>query len=189
MLKKRPSPSMVVAIIALVFALVGTAIGSVATLNALSKKQKKQTRSIADTEVNKLAPGLSVKNASTLGGLPPSAFASANTLKTSGLVKFSSGTQTLLSNGPLSITATCLAGPNILVDANTTQTGTRMFLGDGNSAGGVTPGTPAQIFGTGVTDAIDYSVVAPSGASITGYVAAGANLLGSPCAALAYGIG
>jgi hypothetical protein len=207
MLKKRPSPSMVVAIIALVFALVGTAIGSVATISALSKKEKKQTRGIADSEVSKLAPGLSVKHAgtadsaasagtadsaasaTTLGGLPPSAFVSADTVMTSGLVKFSTGTRTLVSKGPLSITARCDPGPSIVVDANTTETGTRLFLGDGNSAGGVTPGTVTQLFGTSVTDAIDFSEVAPSGASITGYVAAGANLLGSTCAALAYGIG
>jgi hypothetical protein len=71
MLKKRPSPSMVVAIIALVFALVGTAIGSVATISVLNKKEKKQTRNIADSEENKLAPGLSVAHAKSADGAPP----------------------------------------------------------------------------------------------------------------------
>ena len=170
-----------------------------ATISALSKKEKKQTRSIADSEVNKLAPGLAVKHAgtadsaasaSTLVGLPPSAFVSANTLKTSGLVKFSSGTQTLVSNGPLSITATCVPS-GILVDANTTEAGTVMFHGDSGGIAVVTPGTPAQMIGTSVTDETDYSVVAPSGASITGYVAASGETIAGlvHCSVLAYGIG
>ena len=67
---------MVVSIIALVFALAGSAAAGVATISNLSKKEKKQTRNIADSEVNKLAPGLSVKSAGALGdgGLKQSAF-------------------------------------------------------------------------------------------------------------------
>jgi hypothetical protein len=73
---RKPSPAMVVSIIALVFALAGSAVAGVATISVLSKKEKKQTRNIADSEVNKLAPGLSVKSAGTLadGGLKQSAF-------------------------------------------------------------------------------------------------------------------
>jgi hypothetical protein len=73
---RKPSPAMVVSIIALVFALAGSAAAGVATVSVLSKKEKKQTRNIADTEVNKLAPGLAVKSAGTLaaGGLKQSAF-------------------------------------------------------------------------------------------------------------------
>lgn len=72
----KPSPAMVVSIIALVFALAGSAAAGVATISKLSKKEKKQTRNIADSEVNKLAPGLSVKSAGALadGGLKQSAF-------------------------------------------------------------------------------------------------------------------
>src|SRR5262245_52191117 len=73
---RKPSPAMVVSIIALIFALAGSAAAGVATISALSKKEKKQTRNIADSEVNKLAPGLSVKSAGALadGGLKQSAF-------------------------------------------------------------------------------------------------------------------
>jgi hypothetical protein len=73
---RKPSPAMVVSIIALVFALAGSAAAGVATISALSKKEKKQTRNIADSEVNKLAPGLSVKSAGALagGGLKQPAF-------------------------------------------------------------------------------------------------------------------
>ena len=48
-------------IIALVFALAGSAAAGVATIG---KKEKKQTRNIADSEVNKLAPG-------TIATVPP----------------------------------------------------------------------------------------------------------------------
>jgi hypothetical protein len=55
---RKPSPAMVVSIIALVFALVGTAAAGVATVSVLSKKEKKQTRNIARDEIRKAAPGL-----------------------------------------------------------------------------------------------------------------------------------
>jgi hypothetical protein len=60
---------MVVSIIALIFALSGSAVAGVATISALSKKEKKQTRKIADKEINKLAPGLAVKSANTANSL------------------------------------------------------------------------------------------------------------------------
>jgi hypothetical protein len=65
---------MVLSIIAVVFSLAGTGAASVATISALSKKEKKQTRGIADTEIKKLAPGLSVANADKLGGQPASSY-------------------------------------------------------------------------------------------------------------------
>ena len=54
----KPSPAIMVSIIALVFALVGTAAAGVATVSVLSKKEKKQTRNIARDEIRKAAPGL-----------------------------------------------------------------------------------------------------------------------------------
>jgi hypothetical protein len=69
MREKRPSPSMVVAIAALVFSLTGMGVASLATISVLSKREKKQTRKIArriaDREVRKLARGLSVATAGT----------------------------------------------------------------------------------------------------------------------------
>jgi hypothetical protein len=73
---------MVVSIIALVFALAGSAVAGVATVSVLSKKEKKQTTNIARNEINKAAPGLSVANATNAqsagalanGGLKQSAF-------------------------------------------------------------------------------------------------------------------
>jgi hypothetical protein len=74
---RRPSPAMFVSMIALVFALAGTGVASVATISALSKKEKKQTRNIAKDEIKKAAPGLSVAkagSADTLGGVGPGGF-------------------------------------------------------------------------------------------------------------------
>ena len=62
----RPSPAMVVAGLALVVALAGTAIaGPLAGKSALNKSEKKQVKKIAKKQVNTLAPGLSVKRAAT----------------------------------------------------------------------------------------------------------------------------
>jgi hypothetical protein len=53
---RRPSPAMVVAIVALIAALGGTAVGAAFV-------SKKQAKKIAKNQVNKLAPGLSVASA------------------------------------------------------------------------------------------------------------------------------
>ncbi len=84
----KPSPAVVVSIIALVFALAGSAVAGVATVSVLTKKEKKQTRNIANSEIEKRAAGLSVASAQSaanatnaqtaaalaVGGLTQSAF-------------------------------------------------------------------------------------------------------------------
>jgi hypothetical protein len=71
--KHRPSPAMIIAVIALIMSLGGSAY-------ALSKKDKKQVRNIADGEITKKAPGLSVAKAgsagdsSALGGVAASGY-------------------------------------------------------------------------------------------------------------------
>ena len=69
--RKAASPATVISIIALVFAVAGTAMATVATVSVLNKKEKKLTRRIADNEVGKLAPGLSVKHASSADAATP----------------------------------------------------------------------------------------------------------------------
>lgn len=65
-LKHRPSPSMAVAMSALIVAVAGTAIaGPLAGKSVLSKQEKKQTKNIAKNQIQQLAPGLSVANANT----------------------------------------------------------------------------------------------------------------------------
>jgi hypothetical protein len=81
---KLPSPAMGVAIVALVLAVAGSALAGVATVSVLNKKEKKQTRKIARSEINKAAPGLSVAkaaNADALGGELPSAFQTRATFR------------------------------------------------------------------------------------------------------------
>jgi hypothetical protein len=57
---------MVVAITALIVALAGTAMAAPSAIKSvLNKQEKKQTKKIARNQVNKLAPGLSVRRAET----------------------------------------------------------------------------------------------------------------------------
>jgi hypothetical protein len=71
--KHRPSPAMVVAVIALIMGLGGSAY-------ALNKKDKKQVRNIANGEITKRASGLAVKSADTaknadaVGGISAAGF-------------------------------------------------------------------------------------------------------------------
>jgi hypothetical protein len=60
--KRRPSPSLLVAIAVLVAALTGGAIAGVATVSVLSKSEK-----IADQKIDQRAPDLAVKFAATAG--------------------------------------------------------------------------------------------------------------------------
>jgi hypothetical protein len=80
LLSRRPSAAMIVAIIAVILAVGGTATA------ALNKKDKKKVRNIADQEISKQAPGLSVANAANaanaakasnsdaLGGVGPAGY-------------------------------------------------------------------------------------------------------------------
>jgi hypothetical protein len=59
---------MIVAMVALVVALAGTAMAAPTAIKSiLNKKEKKQAKNIAKNQVNALAPGLSVKHANTAG--------------------------------------------------------------------------------------------------------------------------
>jgi len=66
---------------------VGTAIAAPQAIESvLNKKEKKQTRNIAKQEISKAAPGLSVKNASTVGGQSPASLKSYSAFGESGTV-------------------------------------------------------------------------------------------------------
>jgi hypothetical protein len=62
---RRPSAALIIASLALIFALGGTAVAVV----GLSSKEKKQVKKIAKKQIKKRAPGLSVANAARLGGV------------------------------------------------------------------------------------------------------------------------
>lgn len=65
---RRPSPALVISVIALVVSLTGTGIAQDAVTAVLNKQEKKQTRNIAKKEINKQAIGLTVGNAAKLAG-------------------------------------------------------------------------------------------------------------------------
>jgi hypothetical protein len=61
---RRPSPAMIVASAALIIALAGTAMAAPTAIKSiLNKKEKKQTKAIADSRIKAAAPGLSVASA------------------------------------------------------------------------------------------------------------------------------
>jgi hypothetical protein len=60
--RKRPSPAIVISVVALVFAMAGTGL---ATISVLSKHEKTQVRNIANKQIHKKASGLSVASAET----------------------------------------------------------------------------------------------------------------------------
>lgn len=78
---RRPSPALLVAVVALVAALAGTAVGGVA-VTSLSKGDKKRVKTIAakqaKKQIKRRAPSLSVASAGTAvsaGSAPPFAYA------------------------------------------------------------------------------------------------------------------
>jgi hypothetical protein len=114
---RRPSPAMIVSVIALVFALAGTGIASVATISALSKKDKKKVKNIAknqaDTQITARAPGLSVKHAGDADSAGTGTALEANGSGTTAINQpYSAAPNTLLS---LSLPG----GRNYLVTADT----------------------------------------------------------------------
>ena len=71
----RPSPAMVIAVLALIAAIAGTAIADpFATKGISAKKTKKIAKNVANKQITKRAAGLTVGNANSLGGTPASAY-------------------------------------------------------------------------------------------------------------------
>ena len=80
---RRPSPAMVVAVLALAFAVVGTAMAGVATISVLGKQEKKQVKKIArkqaNAQITARARGLSVSHATTADSANSAAAANSAT--------------------------------------------------------------------------------------------------------------
>jgi len=111
--KGRLSPSLVISILALVVAVGG---GSYAV--ALSKKDKKVIKKVANGQINKRAPGLSVAQASTaqsasnsalLGGIPSSGYTHSDCNSTTGQAK---GIAQILARASFPSSFTNVAGYN-----------------------------------------------------------------------------
>ena len=147
-MRARPSPAIVVAILALVAALAGTAVAEQATTSKQKPVTKKKVKKIAKKQVNKLAPGIAQEQIEALAVL------NEDLIRVNESLAF--GEQRLLAqNGPVSLTADCNAdngaGQNrIRILAATTQDGAFMDGSDDhNGPGGATPtflnvGTPAD---------------------------------------------
>ena len=105
--RSRPSPALVVAVLALVAGVTGVAVAQPAGKKPVTKKKVVK---IADKEINKLAPQLSVANAAdaeTLNGVAPSGFVSSDIV-----TRFKSETVDPGQGGD--IDAGCNAGEQIL---------------------------------------------------------------------------
>ena len=70
----RPSPGLIIAAIALTFAVAGTAIAA----DPVAKLNRSKVKTIAQKQVNKLAPGLSVGNSDQLDNLNSTDFLRSN---------------------------------------------------------------------------------------------------------------
>jgi hypothetical protein len=143
---RRPSPAMVIAMVALIAALGGTAVGA----KVLNKKKVKK---IANNQITKRAPGLSVasaKSADTAG--------SAKSADTAGnvngvvITRFfaqddpGTGLHTIATVGGLTIQASCLGSPTApVLRATLNETSNNMFNVYGNATFGNAQ-TPAGNF-------------------------------------------
>jgi hypothetical protein len=131
----RPSPAIVLAAVALVAALAGTALaGSDATTSAINKKKvKKIATKQATKQINKLAPGLSVASADTaasantaanaqaLGGKPPSAYASPTSYR---IEQVNRNLPSIAANGESPpVHATCDPGERAIGGGGTASSG------------------------------------------------------------------
>jgi hypothetical protein len=204
---------MVVAIIALIVAVGGTAFaGPVAQLakrvsgNKIIKKRslsgnrlRKHTITGTEVKLTKLGTVPRAKtantanlaaNANALGGQPASAFFPAGRVRASGLVKASKGqTVTVLTTGPFTLTLKCEDAGASGAKATFTATSTEANSLLDNYPLGTSRAIDTAMGTTpnGSTGA-GRSLVAPSGANFHGVSADGVNALGADCFASITGI-
>ena len=110
--RTRPSPAVIVAFVALALALTGSVAGA-GTNGLYAKVTKSSVKKIANKQINKAAPGLSVakaKNAKAVGG--------QTVHKMFAKVPSDSETATVLKANGLTLTADC-AGGNLQFEATT----------------------------------------------------------------------
>lgn len=190
--RRKPSPAMVVAIIALAFAVTGTSVAGVATISALSKKDKKQIKGIAQGEIGKAAPGLAVASAKTAGsadnaanadkldGRDASDFTPAGRVHSSGRVVLNDPTP---NDGVLALADVLVAGPfsvrvfcGVDVGGGSDEYAQVLVFGpNGSSFSGSTTAGPIQVQNAGsanllmfqnpgnIVHAGQLTAVAPSG--------------------------
>lgn len=139
--RRGPSPALVVAVIALVAALTGTAVAAKHLISGSSIKKhsipgnRLANHSITSTQVNKSKLGTvphatvadTAANAAKLGGAAPGAFLSSSKLIRWNFTMNKGGTPRAVAVGPLTLTATCTvdgAKTDAALGATTTENGT-----------------------------------------------------------------
>lgn len=102
---RRPTPAMVVAVLALAFAVVGTAMAGVATISVLGKQEKKQVKKIArkqaNAQITARARGLSVSHATTADSANSAATANSATSANSATTGAAAAYAAVNANGSL----------------------------------------------------------------------------------------
>jgi hypothetical protein len=146
-MSSRPSPAIIVAILALVAAVAGTAVAGPA---GTSKLTRSKVRTIADKEIQKLASGLSVASANTTN--------SANTANTATTAQKLGNlvvrvADFMVSDGANNgTTASCLPGEQAIsggvlsdpLSSDGRVTTSRPTLGPGGSPPGLPSGPPGE---------------------------------------------
>ena len=190
MLRFRPSPSMVVALVALVVAAGGVTYAAIpdssGVIHGCYSKAQGAVR-VIDTESN--PPGKCKSNETALSWQGTPAPGSGDRV-VSGLVRLSVGeTKTVVQKGPFTITASCadLGSSRFLatVDFRSSEAGTAY---DGVDAP-LQANAPMSILSAADTaesrDQTFAHIVAPSGATWGLFASAGVHTFGSDCAAAA----
>lgn len=190
----RPSPAILIAVVALVAALGGSAVAEVAS-TSLSNKDKKQVKKIAkkqgkkqgkkqaNKQIEKKAPGLSVATAAsaeTFGGLTPTRVAP--------FTLTNGGSQIIGTFGPFTLTATCTiaAGGDEAQVTITTSQNNSAFRGEDTGPDFDIGDTPAYVESTPLNGVPDLQedggvAIAPDGTELLGHqLYAGVNIFGQP---------
>ena len=102
----RPSPALIVAVVALVAAVAGTALAGPGAQTS-NVKNRKLAREVANAQITKRAPNLSVANAATLDGHPPADFLSSGRLRAFDVTLDGGESEVLATAGPLTLTGVC----------------------------------------------------------------------------------
>ena len=185
---KRPSPAMFVAVVALSFALAGTAIaGPDALTRAVSKsKVKKIAKKQANKQITKRAPTLSVAHAETASSAD--SFGGMTATRIEPFTLTNGGSEAIGTFGPFTLTATCTinqANTDIALVNITTSQNNSAFKGEDEDAdfdvGDTVPYVEANVTPT-ATPAFEEdggAAVAPDGTELLGHqLYAGVNTLG-----------
>jgi hypothetical protein len=184
---------MVVAIVALCFALAGTAIaGPEAIISGLSKsKVKKIAKKQANKQINKREAELSVASAVTAGSAATAAsFGGMTATRIDPLTLTTGGSRGLGTFGPFTLTATCTinqADTDVALVTITTSQNNSAFKGEDEDADFDVGDSPSYVEASITPTGTPYfqedggAAIAPDGTELLGHqLYAGVNVLGEP---------